>query len=317
MVVNNPCNHPYKFRYLHPLFWERVLPAVYDDSLTYYELLAKLICKINEFVELANQYGIIVENFEEIDEKIAELNDEIDELNASLPDIDEIPTDGSDNLVTSNGVYDFVMALTNLLRQIDNTPTDGSLNLVTSDGVYDAIQAALAEAMGGYPSYEDAVSNYLTFGTPISIYTGTPYNASNGFGPGGVYMQATYNTAGTVVAVGGFYEFHINTELTGGSMAPRIPLYTDAGLTTPFNLPNVTGEEIKYNSIGLTLNWSANVKRSASLVHKANGDFELELNLPIYWAPTGTDVQGNRYQDCATFFEIPIFLATETIPSTS
>ena len=341
----NPCKSPYKFRYLHPLFWERVLPAVYDDTLTYYELLCKLICKINEFVELANEYGEVIDNFEIIDQAIAELNERIDELNAMLPDIDDIPTDGSENLVTSNGVYDFVIALTALLRQIDVVPTDGSENLVTSNGVYDAlaalellinnlnnattnvqnrgvdltptdgstnlvdsngiydaIQSAISSAIGGYPDLGQAIINYLDFGDPIVLQYGTPYNATNGFTLGGKYVTAQYNSAQTIVALGGFLEFRLTSELTTGAMSPHIPI-------TNLQLPNNAGHDVTYQSTGLTLNWSANVKRSCSLIHKTDGTFELLLNLPIYWAATGTDPQGNYYYDCCVFFAFPVFLA--------
>ena len=37
------------------LFWcHKVLPLVYDDSLSYYEVLCKVVAKINEVIELAN-----------------------------------------------------------------------------------------------------------------------------------------------------------------------------------------------------------------------------------------------------------------------
>lgn len=36
-------------------FWcQKVLPAVYDDSLSYYELLCKVISKLNEIIEITN-----------------------------------------------------------------------------------------------------------------------------------------------------------------------------------------------------------------------------------------------------------------------
>lgn len=344
-VPCNPCKSPYKFRYLHPLFWERVLPAVYDDTLTYYELLCKLICKINEMIEIANQYGEVVDNFEIIDQEIDELNEKIDELNAMLPDIDDIPTDGSENLVTSNGVYDFVMALTNLLRQIDAVPTDGSENLVTSNGVYDAlaalelmitnlntattnvqnrgvdltptdgstnlvdsngiydaIQDAMSNVIGGYPDLGVAISNYLHFNDPVVLGYGTPYNVSNGFTLGGRYLTGQWNDAKTIVCIGGFLEFRLTTELTTGPMSARVPI-------TNITAPNAVGHDVLYNSIGLTLNWSANVKRSCGLVHKTDGSFELQIDIPIYWAPTGQDPQSNYYYDCCTFFAFPIFLA--------
>lgn len=37
-------------------FWcQKILPAVYDDSLSYYELLCKVIQKLNEIIEVDNQ----------------------------------------------------------------------------------------------------------------------------------------------------------------------------------------------------------------------------------------------------------------------
>lgn len=35
-------------------FCQKVLPAVYDDSLSYYELLCKLVAKLNEVIESTN-----------------------------------------------------------------------------------------------------------------------------------------------------------------------------------------------------------------------------------------------------------------------
>lgn len=305
MSINicTPPNTGYKFRYLHPLIWERVLPAVYDDTLTYYELLVKLICKINEFVDLANQYGEVVNNFEEIDQLISDLNNRIDDLNNKLGNIDDIPTDGSENLVTSNGVYDFVMALTGLLRNIDLSPTDGSMNLVTSNGVYDAIQSAISNVIGGYPDLGVAISNYLHFNSPVILQYGTPYNVSNGFTLGGKYLTGQWNDAKTIICIGGFVEFRLTSELTSGPMSARVPLIN-------IEAPNKAGRDVLYSSVGITLNWTANVKRSCSLVHKADGTFDLQIDIPIYWAATGQDTQGNWYYDCCTFFAFPIFLAT-------
>ena len=35
----------------------RVLPAVYDDSLSYYEQLTKLVAKLNEAIDSINEIG--------------------------------------------------------------------------------------------------------------------------------------------------------------------------------------------------------------------------------------------------------------------
>ena len=55
--------------------------------------------------------------------------------------VDNTPTSGSTNVVTSGGIY---TALTDKQDNLtfDSTPTAGSINPVTSGGVYDAIQAA-------------------------------------------------------------------------------------------------------------------------------------------------------------------------------
>lgn len=42
-------------------FWcQKVLPAVYDDSLTYYELLCKVIAKLNEVIEKDNEQSDVI-----------------------------------------------------------------------------------------------------------------------------------------------------------------------------------------------------------------------------------------------------------------
>ena len=42
-------------------FWcQKVLPAVYDDSLTYYELLCKVINKLNELIEKDNEQSDVI-----------------------------------------------------------------------------------------------------------------------------------------------------------------------------------------------------------------------------------------------------------------
>ena len=43
-------------------FWcQKILPAVYDDSLSYYELLCKVIDKLNEIIEVDNEQNRVIE----------------------------------------------------------------------------------------------------------------------------------------------------------------------------------------------------------------------------------------------------------------
>ena len=53
------------------LFWcHKVLPLVYDDSLSYYEVLCKVVKKINEVIELCNGIDEYIDG--EIEEKLSD-----------------------------------------------------------------------------------------------------------------------------------------------------------------------------------------------------------------------------------------------------
>ena len=53
---------------------QKILPAVYDDSLSYYELLAKLQCKLQEVVEFYNKLA----DYQDVQDQA--LADAVDEL---------------------------------------------------------------------------------------------------------------------------------------------------------------------------------------------------------------------------------------------
>lgn len=59
---------------------QKVLPAVYDDSLSYYESICKLVHKINELIEWTNQFDVDTITQEVLDTVRGELKDTIDEL---------------------------------------------------------------------------------------------------------------------------------------------------------------------------------------------------------------------------------------------
>lgn len=59
-------------------YWaQKVLPAVYDDSLSYYELLAKVIDKLNEVIERYDASGTLIN---ELILELQELQKEFDEF---------------------------------------------------------------------------------------------------------------------------------------------------------------------------------------------------------------------------------------------
>lgn len=60
-------------------FWcQKVLPLVYDDSLSYYEVLCKVRDKLNEVINCCNN----------ADTRFAELQTEIDRINQWISDFD-------------------------------------------------------------------------------------------------------------------------------------------------------------------------------------------------------------------------------------
>ena len=62
----------------HFNFWcQKVLPLVYDDSLSYYELLCKIVKYINELIE---QDKIFADDIEELKAEIIELKKRIDDF---------------------------------------------------------------------------------------------------------------------------------------------------------------------------------------------------------------------------------------------
>lgn len=69
------------------LYWcHKVLPLVYDDSLSYYEVLCQVVEKINEVIEVSNGIDEYID--EEIDEKLSDehLQEIINALFKSIKD---------------------------------------------------------------------------------------------------------------------------------------------------------------------------------------------------------------------------------------
>lgn len=154
------------------IFSQKVLPLVYDQSLSYYEVLAKVVAKVNEIIKyvtdnviriasIAENAVTTANNAEDIalgmESRIAQNEHDIDALEIRKQDVltfDNTPTDGSTNPVTSDGIYEALQLKQDELT-FDNTPTDGSTNPVTSDGIYEALQLKQDElTFDEYPTEE-------------------------------------------------------------------------------------------------------------------------------------------------------------------
>ena len=76
---NTPCPvKPLK----HFKFWcQKVLPLVYDDSLSYYEVLCKVVTYINQIIDSENQ---IIENVEQLKAELEEVQEWINNFDTSF-----------------------------------------------------------------------------------------------------------------------------------------------------------------------------------------------------------------------------------------
>ena len=75
----------YEFKNIQPFrFWcQKVLPLVYDDSLSYYELLCKVVVKLNETVESQNSINTALA---ETVQKLETLRQQVETMQAEFPE---------------------------------------------------------------------------------------------------------------------------------------------------------------------------------------------------------------------------------------
>ncbi len=183
---------------LFKFYAQKVLPTVYDDALSYQEVLMKIAAKLDELIIANNAQNDVINNLptdvaqfaEMLREFKVEMEGEFDTfteaINASIEEFetevnnkiitDNTPTQGSEHLVTSNGVWASIKTVTDSLVK-DLAPTENSNNYVTSGGVYTAIQNAITNLTTAINAKQDR----LTFDTEPT------QNSVNPVQSGGIY----------------------------------------------------------------------------------------------------------------------------------
>lgn len=183
---------------LFKFYAQKVLPTVYDDALSYQEVLMKIAAKLDELIIANNAQNDVINNLptdvaqfaEMLREFKVEMEGEFDTfteaINASIEEFetevnnkiitDNTPTQGSEHLVTSNGVWASIKTVTDSLVK-DLAPTENSSNFVTSGGVYTAIQNAITNLTTAINAKQDR----LTFDTEPT------QNSVNPVQSGGIY----------------------------------------------------------------------------------------------------------------------------------
>ena len=105
-------------------FWcYKVLPLVYDDSLSYYELLCKVVSKLNELIE---KYASFDDMVEEIQTAIDALQKQIDEFDTTY--IEKLIKDKLANMI-----YVWISDAGYFIYYIPESWTDVSFNTTGLD----------------------------------------------------------------------------------------------------------------------------------------------------------------------------------------
>lgn len=155
-------------------FWcQKVLPLVYDDSLSYYEVLCKFLEKLNEVIEL---YNNITDDFESlVDEKIAEFKIYVDEQNKIQDDnLNAYKDEMSKNF---DDVYDKISLEVNRLYAYINN-LDNTLRIWVT-GEINALKKYIDDAILGKIMIYDPTTGYKN---PLDVVINHVYDALRYYG---------------------------------------------------------------------------------------------------------------------------------------
>lgn len=123
-------------------FWcQKVLPLVYDDSLSYYELLCKVVCKLNELAENQNNLS------DEIKQVAQDLND----FKNQVPGMIEAKVqEWLDNYIATHGLVNSVNGMKGdvVLKKLTAT-TEGGLSISGEQGYNGSEDKTIEIAAGG------------------------------------------------------------------------------------------------------------------------------------------------------------------------
>ena len=105
-------------------FWcYKVLPLVYDDSLSYYELLCKVVSKLNE----------LIEKYASFDDVVAEIQTAIDALQKQIDEFDTTYIEKLINDKLANMIYVWISDAGYFIYYIPESWKDVSFNTTGLD----------------------------------------------------------------------------------------------------------------------------------------------------------------------------------------
>lgn len=107
---------------------QKVLPLTYDDSLSYYEMVCKLVAKCNEIIEQINGYDDVINELREALVDISDMKIAIDKINTA---IDTINSRINEQGIVIKSVDEYAKALS---KRVDaNEDAISQLTLVIKD----------------------------------------------------------------------------------------------------------------------------------------------------------------------------------------
>lgn len=101
----------------------KVLPLVYDDSLSYYEVLCKVVEKLNE----------LVEKYASFDELVAEIEQAIADLQKQIDAIDTTYIEGLIKELLANMIYVWISEAGYIVYYIPDSWNDITFNTIGLD----------------------------------------------------------------------------------------------------------------------------------------------------------------------------------------
>lgn len=138
----------------------RVLPAVYDDSLSYYEQLAKIVAKLNEAIDSINEIG---SGFDELKTLYTELKNYVDHYFDNLDVQSEI--NNKLDAMAANGTLDEIINQ-HIFNELNNR-----INELTS--TTDGLETAVYNLNN--PSIENSIQSYSGFNTGFNVAKSKKY----------------------------------------------------------------------------------------------------------------------------------------------
>ena len=122
----------------------KIVPLVYDDVLSYYEMLNKLLQKVNELIDLCNTLGIRVEALEvaviEIQNALDGIDSRLDSVEGTVSTLSNDVTNLSNAVDTINGA---ISTINNSIDVINNYITNNDQNIANINAAISDIEDTL------------------------------------------------------------------------------------------------------------------------------------------------------------------------------